>query len=99
MLSAAKHLAAHRERPFAALRVTLKRLWLRRRRQFACAMYMSAYNLFAALWPPTDDAAQQHKHATIPDKWRQRVDEDTDGRLRRALPVGQEHVDIGQAKG
>src|SRR2546421_13006413 len=61
--------------------------------------YIMGYNLSSSFWPPANDAAEEHKQAAVPDKRCQWVDENADGRLRTAIPVGQEDVYIGQAKG
>src|SRR5437588_13102296 len=61
--------------------------------------YITGYNLSSSFWPPANDAAEEHEQATVPDKRCQRVDENADGRLRAPIPVGQEDVYIGQAKG
>ena len=61
--------------------------------------YITRYNLSSSFWPPANDAAEEHKQAAVPDKRCQRVDENADRRLRAAIPVGQEDIYIGQAKG
>src|SRR5438132_114388 len=61
--------------------------------------YIMGYNLSSSFWPPANDAAEEHKQAAVPDKRCQRVDENADRRLRAAIPVGQEDIYIGQAKG
>src|SRR2546421_7287160 len=64
-----------------------------------CRPYITGCNLSSSFWPPANDAAEEHKQAAVPDKRCQRVDENADGRLRAAIPVGQEDIYIGQAKG
>src|SRR6266700_6369130 len=53
----------------------------------------------SALWPPTYDAAGEHEQTAEPDQGRQGIDKDANSSARRALPVGKEDIDIGQAKG
>ncbi len=51
---------------------------------------------FSAFGPPAGDASQEHEEAAEPDEGNERIDEDADGGLRWAIPVGEEDIEVGQ---